>query len=284
MIYRNFAGTGVELPVIGQGTWNMGVAQLQEAEEIRTLRLGIDLGMSHIDTAEMYGSGSTEVMVGRALSGLRQKVFLTSKVLPSNASYSGTLKACERSLRRLGTDYLDLYLLHWWSGHHPIAETMRAMEELVRSGKTRFIGVSNSDALQLRQAQGVLSNQRLVCNQVCYHLKTRSIEFSLLPYCEGQEIAVVGYSPFGSGNFVTPNSEGWKKLAQIGARHGKSVRQVALQFLIRKASLFAIPKASSLEHVRENSEAAEFELTAEDLAVIDRVFPPPAKESPLEII
>jgi diketogulonate reductase-like aldo/keto reductase len=283
MIYRDLAGTGVKLPVIGQGTWNMGVAQAQEAEEIRALRLGIELGLSHIDTAEMYGDGSTEIMVGRALSGLRQRVFLTSKVLPSNASYAGTLKACEQSLKRLGTDYLDLYLLHWWSGRHPIAETMRAMEKLVRSGKTRFIGVSNFDTVQLGKAQGALSSQRLVCNQVCYHLRSRSIEFSLLPYCEGQGMAVVGYSPFGSGNFVTPNSEGWKTLAEIGASHGKSVRQVALQFLIRRASLFAIPKASGIEHVHENSGAAEGELTAEDLAAISRVFPPPTKESPLEI-
>jgi len=284
MIFRKLAGADIELPLTGQGTWMMGENPARIEEEVRALRLGLDLGMTHIDTAEMYGNGAAEELVGRAVAGRREQVFLVSKVLPSNASYRGTLQACENSLARLGTDVIDLYLLHWWSDSHPLEETMRAMEELVRAGKIRFIGVSNFDVRQLKRAQQAMSQERILCNQVCYHLKARGIEYSLIPYCDSQDIAVVGYSPFGSGNFVAPESREGKVLAGIAGRHGKSPRQVALNFLVRKHLLFAIPKSSRAGHVRENAGAVGWDLSAEDLAAMDRAFPPPARETPLAMI
>jgi diketogulonate reductase-like aldo/keto reductase len=284
MIRRKFADSGIKLPIVGQGTWKMGESLSRAAEEIAALRLGIELGMNHIDTAEMYGGGGAEELVGRSIAGMRHEVFLTSKVLPSNASYSGTLKACERSLKRLKTDWIDLYLLHWWSGRHPIVETMRAMQVLVAAGKIRFVGVSNLDGDQLRQAESAFTSGRLICNQVCYHMEARGIEFSLIPYCREQNMAVVAYSPFGSGNFISDRTRGGQVLVQIGVRHGKSPHQVALNFLTRLSGLFSIPKASSPDHVRENAEAVGWQLTAEDLAAIDHAFPPPAHEVPLEIM
>jgi diketogulonate reductase-like aldo/keto reductase len=199
--------------------------------------------------------------------------------VPSNASYKGTLRACDASLKRLNTDYLDVYLLHWWSGSHPIAETMRAMEELVAAGKIRHIGVSNLDVEPLKQAQRALTRERIVCNQVLYHLQSRGIEHRLIPYCESQNIAVVGYSPFGQGNFPLASSKQAKTLAAIAQRHGKTLRQVALNFLTRRASLFAIPKASNADHVRENAGGTGWQLTPEDLQLIDSVFPTPFQEA-----
>src|SRR5437773_8533971 len=187
MLEREFGSTAVKVPVIGQGTWNM------RRDGLEALRTGIELGMTHIDSAEMY-TGAEEV-IADAIRGIREKIFLVSKVLPSNASYKGTLRSCDASLRRLGTDYLDVYLVHWWSGSHPIADTMRAMEELVAAGKIRFIGVSNFDVSQLKQAQKALSREKIVCNQVLYNLRSRAVDSQVLPYCESQNIAVVGYSP-----------------------------------------------------------------------------------------
>jgi len=249
---------------------------------LEALRAGIELGMTHIDTAEMY-TGSEEI-VAEAIRGRRKEIFLVSKVLPSNASYKGTLGACEASLKRLKTDYLDVYLLHWWSGSHPISETMRAMEELVRAGKIRYIGVSNLDVSQLKQAQKALTREKIVCNQVLYHLRSRGIENRLLPYCESQNIAVVGYSPFGQGDFPSPSSKQGKALATIAERHGKTTRQVALHFLTRRPSLFTIPKAERVEHVRENAGASGWRLTMEDLKLIDEVFPLPSKDEPLDMM
>jgi diketogulonate reductase-like aldo/keto reductase len=283
MIAKTFGKTGIMLPVIGQGTWGMGENPSRASEEIASLRLGIDLGMTHIDTAEMYGGGRTEEMLSRALVGVRDRIFLTSKVLPSNASYSGTIQACERSLRRIGTDHVDLYLLHW-SSRHPIEETMRALEDLVRSGKTRFIGVSNLDVGELENAARALRLEPMACNQVCYHMRARGIEYSLIPYCAARDIAVVAYSPFGNGSFVAPRSKGAQALEQIAARHGKTSRQVALNFLSRMDAVFTIPKAANANHVRENAGAVGWTLTAADLASIDGAFPPPTHETPLEII
>ncbi len=283
MIYRRFGNTGEMLPIVGQGTWKMGEEPARRQEEIRALRLGIELGMTHIDTAEMYGNGSTEELVGRAIEGMRGKVFLTSKVLPSNASHAGTIRACERSLKRLRTEHLDLYLIHWWS-RHPIEETMRAMEELTRAGKIRFFGASNFDITQLRQAEQAISRGSIACNQVCYHLEARGIEYSLIGNCRSCGIPVVGYSPYGSGNFPSSGSRERRALAEIGKRHGKSPRQVALNFLTRQEGLFSIPKAACAEHVRENSRAVGWELSTEDLQTIDGFFPPPARETALEMI
>jgi diketogulonate reductase-like aldo/keto reductase len=244
------------------------------------LRLGIELGMTHIDTAEMY-TGAEEV-IARAIKGQRDKVFLVSKVMPSNASYQGTLRACEASLGRLKTDYLDVYLLHWWSGSNPIQETMRAMEKLVADGKTRFIGVSNLDVKQLKKTKAALTRERIVCDQVLYHLKSRGIEYGLLPYCQEQNAALVAYTPFGTGRFPSPGTQQGDALSTIASKHGKTPRQVALNFVTRQKGTFTIPKAGKLEHVRENAGSVGWRLDAEDLRLLDRVFPPPDKEVPLE--
>ena len=273
---REVGSTGNTVPIIGQGTWEI------KRGAIDALRAGIELGMTHIDTAEMY-TGAEEV-VGEAIRGRRQQIFLVSKVVPSNASYKRTLQACDASLKRLDTDYLDVYLLHWWSGSYPIAETMRAMEELVAAGKIRYIGVSNLDVENLKQAQKALTRERIVCNQVLYHLRSRGIENRLLPYCESQNIAVVGYSPFEQGRFPSPTSKQGRALAAIAGRHGKTPRQVALNFLTRRPSLFTIPKAGRLEHVRENAGGSGWELTAEDLRLIEQEFPAPGKDEPLDLL
>ena len=263
MITRTFGSTGVAVPVIGQGTWRMGEDRAEEKEEVAALRLGIELGLTHIDTAEMYGDGGAERVVAQAIAGARQEVFVATKVHPANASYEGTLKACEQSLRRLRRDHVDLYLLHWWSGQYPVAETMRAMEELVRRGLTRFIGVSNFDVGQMKTARAALRRERLACNQVLYHLRDREIEGALLPHCEAEGIAVVGYTPLARGGFMRG------VVAEIAKKHSRTPRQVALNFLTRRPSLFTIPKASQLHHVRENAAALDFTLTPEDLAALD---------------
>jgi diketogulonate reductase-like aldo/keto reductase len=266
MLARPLGSTGVAVPVIGQGTWKMGEDRGAHRQELDALRLGLDLGLTHIDTAEMYGSGGAERLVGEAIAGRREQVFLVTKVLPSNASYQGTLRACEASLRRLRTDYVDIYLLHWWSDAAPIGETMRAMEELVAKGRTRFVGVSNFDVAQLEAARGALGRERLACNQVLYHLRDRSVEKDVLPHCERQSIAVVGYTPLARGGFLRG------PVADIARRHGRTPRQVALNFLTRRPSFFTIPKASQPDHVRENAAALDFELTAADVAAIDAAF------------
>lgn len=266
MMRRVFGNTGVEVPVIGQGTWKLR----DKAAALDALKAGLARGMTHVDTAELY-AGSEEV-VGKAIQGRRDEVFLVSKVLPRNASHKGVLNACETSLRKLGTDHLDVYLLHWWSGEHPIEETMRAMGELVDSGKTRFVGVSNLDVEELDAAKSALGRHRLACNQVLYHLGARGIESDVLPWCERNGLAVVGYSPFGSGEFPAPGSKGGQVLAEVAKRHGKTPRQVALAFLTRKPSLFTIPKAEQVEHVEDNAGGA-FELPKEDIARIDEAFP-----------
>jgi diketogulonate reductase-like aldo/keto reductase len=263
----------MKIPLIGQGTWNLG------REGIEALRAGIDLGMNHVDTAEMYRN---EHIVAEAIEGIRGKVFLASKVLPSNASYKGTLEACERSLKQLRTDYLDLHLLHWWTGAHPISETMRAMEALVKAGKIRYIGVSNLDVDRLQEAQNALKRERLACNQVLYHLRSRGIEHRLIPYCQSQSIAVVGYSPFGQSNFPAHRSAQGRILSTIAAKHGKTERQVALNFLVREKGVYTIPKASSIDHVRENAGAAGWKLDSEDVALIDGAFPLPDVDAPLD--
>ena len=275
MLTREFGALGKKVSVIGQGTWAI------KSDARDALEAGVQLGMTHIDTAEMI-TGAEEI-VRQVIRNRRNEIFLVSKVVPSNASYRGTLRACEASLKRLNTDYLDVYLLHWWSGSHPIAETMRAMEELVAAGKIRHIGVSNLDVEQLKQAQRALTRERIACNQVLYHLRSRGIERRVIPYCESQNIAVVGYSPFGQGNFPPGSGKQAKVLASIAQLHGKTPRQVALNFLTRRDSLFAIPKASNVDHVRENAGGTGWQLTTEDLQLIDSAFPPPTKDEPLEM-
>jgi len=266
VIKRPFGATGVEVPVIGQGTWHMGERASDLKTEVAALQLGLDLGMTHIDTAEMYADGGAERIVARAIAGRRDDVFIATKVLPSNASYAGTIKACEASLKRLGTDHVDLYLLHWWSDRHPIADTMRAMCDLVGRGLVRHVGVSNFDVEQMTAAKRALGDVPLACNQVLYHLRDRSIERDVVPWCERQGVAVVGYTPLARGGFMRG------AVADVAKRHGATPRQVVLNVLTRRASLFTIPKASRAEHVRENADALRFTLTRTDVAAIDAEF------------
>jgi diketogulonate reductase-like aldo/keto reductase len=268
------------IAVIGQGTWNMEACD--RASAIATLRRGLDVGMNHIDTAEMYGDGEVEELVGEAIAGRRDEVFLVSKVLPGNASRVGTLRACERSLRRLRTDRLDCYLLHW-RGKHPLADTIASMEELERAGKIRAWGVSNFEVSDLEEARSIAGNGRIACNQVLYHLGERAIEHGVLPWCELHGVAVVGYSPFGHGRFPTARSQGGRVLAEIAAAHGATPRQVALRFLVRRPSLLTIPKTCDPERAAENAGAGDLRLRAADLARIDAAFPlgPPPAELPV---
>jgi len=289
MIKRKFGWTNVDVSIIGQGTWmieNSGDSNSNNLLAIKALQLGLDLGMNHIDTAEMYGNGKAEELVGQAIAGRkREDIFLAGKVLPSNASYEGTIRACKNSLKRLKTDYLDLYLLHWPSSQHPIVETMKAMEKLVADNLVKFIGVSNFNLKELQEAEQALENERIACNQVLYHLGYRAIEKRILPYCTKQGIAVVGYAPFGHGDFPSPNSAKGKVLEDIANRHGRTPRQVALNFLSLHSNVFTIPKTSHPERVRENSESVgDWNLTDKDIAEIDRVFPVSDKDSPLEMI
>jgi diketogulonate reductase-like aldo/keto reductase len=276
---HSFAWTGVEVPVIGQGTWHMGESRRRRADEVAALQLGIDLGLTHIDSAEMYGDGVAEEIVAAAMHGRRRTdVFLVSKVLPQHASYPGTIRAAEASLRRLGTEYLDLFLLHW-RGNRPLAETMAAMEDLVAAGKIRFLGVSNFDVDDMREAMRALRRERLACNQVLYNLRQRGIERELIPFCRQHDVAVVGYTPF--GGWPARRGNGLRVLEDIGRRHGASPRQVALAFLTRERHLFAIPKATGPEHVRENAGAGSIALEAADVAAIDAAFPAPPRGTPL---
>ena len=283
VLKRKFGWTNLQVPVIGQGTWMIEGDHNIESRAVESLRLGLDLGMSHIDTAEMYGDGHAEELVAEAIAGRRDRVFLTSKVLPSNASYEGTIKACKMSLRRLKTNWLDLYLLHWPS-RYPISETMHAMEKLVSEGLIRFIGVSNFDLEELKEAEQVLKNEQIACNQVLYHLGDRGIERHLLPYCKEREIAVVGYAPFGHGSFPSCQSRGGKVLAKIAKLHNRTPRQVALNFLTRHPCLFTIPKTTNPARVKENSGGVGWKLTDEDIMAIENTFPLPNHDTQLGII
>jgi len=265
---RQFDSTNYQLPVIGQGTWYIGASD--RALAIAALRRGIDLGMNHIDTAEMYGDA--EEIVGEAIAGRRDEVFLVSKVLPQNASRAGTIQACERSLARLDTDWLDCYLLHW-RGSYPLEDTIAAFDQLQVAGKILSWGVSNFDVPDLEEALEIAGEGGLVCNQVLYHLQERAIEHALLPWCEEHDVAVVGYAPFGHGSFPVPDTPGGRVLQEIAAAHNATPRQVALRFLVRRPSLFTIPKASRPDHTTENAGAGDLRLTEAELARIDRAFP-----------
>jgi diketogulonate reductase-like aldo/keto reductase len=274
---RKFGSTNRDIAVIGQGTWYIE----NGAAAIAALRRGLDLGMTHIDTAEMYGSGAAEEMIAEAIAGRREEVFLVSKVLPQNASRRGTILACDRSLARLKTDRLDCYLLHW-RGQYPLEDTVAAFEELKSAGKILAWGVSNFDLPELEEVSKIASGP--VCNQVLYHLEERTIEHAVIPWCEQHGVAVVAYSPFGHGHFPGPRTAGGHVLKQIAAAHNATTRQVALRFLVRKSSLFAIPKAASPEHAAENARAAEFQLTNAEVAQIDEAFPLGSRPSQLPML
>lgn len=269
---KPFACTGVNLPVIGQGTWNMperGPARNRACEAIRR---GIALGMRHIDTAEMYGSGAAEELVGDAIAGLpREGLFIASKVLPSNATYDGTLQAAERSVARMRCDYLDLYMLHWQESH-PLRDTMRALETLVSRGMTRYIGVSNFDVTAMREAASYLRDVPLSSNQVLYHLGERGIEHELIEAAANDGVAIVAYTPFGRGSYAR-SATGRTALERIAAKHDATLRQIVLAFLTRWPNVFAIAKAAGMEHVEENAAAGDVRLDAEDVAAIDAAYP-----------
>lgn len=268
MLSRIFGTTRRQVPVIGQGSWQIETAR--EADAVAALRAGLDLGMTHIDTAEMYGDGAAERVIASAIAGRRDEVFLVSKVLPSNASARGTLAACERSLRNLNTDRLDCYLLHW-RGRYPLTETVTAFESLKRDGKILSWGVSNFDVDDLEEVTAL--NGPPACNQVLYHLGERAIEHAVIPWCAAHGTAVVAYTPLGkSAAMYEGNGAGARALRQVAARHGAAPRQVALRFLLRHDNVFAIPKATRAAHVVENAAAAALGLGAADLAAIDAAF------------
>ena len=266
---RRFGNAALEVAVIGQGTWH--IEKDPRATAVAALRRGLDLGMTHIDTAEMYGSGDAEQLVAEAIAGRRDEVFLVSKVLPQNASRKGTITACERSLRRLRTDRLDGYLLHW-PGEHPLEDTLDAFEQLRRDGKVRTWGVSNFDVAEL-EAAWKIAGARLSCNQVLYHLQERAIEHAVIPWCAQHGVAVVAYSPFGSGAFPGPRTRGGRVLQGIAEAHGATPRQVALAFLVQSPDVFTIPKAGRPDHVEDNAAAAGLRLSAGEIARLERAFP-----------
>jgi diketogulonate reductase-like aldo/keto reductase len=268
MRHQRFGSRGHEVSVIGQGTWYIDRGDRKSA--VAALRRGIDLGMTHIDTAEMYGDA--EPLVAEAIAGRRDEIFLVSKVLPGNASRRGAIAACERSLARLKTGRLDCYLLHW-RGAYPLAETVAAFEQLVSVGKIRGWGVSNFDVDDLDEMLAVAGQGRIACNQVLYHLRERAIEHAVLPWCEQHGVAVVAYSPFGHHDFPQPGSKAGKVLQTIAEAHGASPRQVALAFLTRAPAVFAIPKASTSEHAADNAASGELVLGRDEIAALDNAFP-----------
>jgi len=270
--------SGVAVPVLGQGTWNMGERRASHADEVAALKLGIELGMTLIDTAEMYASGGAEEVVRDAVGSARDSVYIVSKVLPSNASRAGTIRACEASLKRLGTDRLDLYLLHWRGGV-PLSETVAAFEALQATGKILHWGVSNFDVSDMEELARVAGGNAVQTNQVLYNLESRGIDFDLLPAMDDQGIPVMAYSPVAQGALAENSG-----LARIAHRHGVSAAQVALAWTLRWPGVIAIPKATQLAHVRDNRAAADLQLTAEELADLDAAFPPPTRKRPLAMI
>ena len=279
---RPFGSIGREVAIIGQGTWYLDEAD--SATAIATLRRGLDLGMTHIDTAQLYGGGAAEELVGAAINGRRDEAFLVSKVLPQNASLSGTVTACERSLKRLKTDRLDCYLLHW-RGRHPLEDTFAAFERLRAGGKILSWGVSNFDVPDLDAVRRIAGTGHPVCNQALYHLRERAIEQAVLPWCEANGVAVVAYSPFGhTGGFPGPRTLGGRALKEIASHHQATPRQVALHFLTRRSSLFAIPKSANPEHAEENAGAGALALSDAELARIDAAFPLDPRPRPLPML
>jgi diketogulonate reductase-like aldo/keto reductase len=269
--------TGEKVPVLGLGTWRMGERASERAAEVEAVRLGLELGVRLIDTAEMYGEGKAEEIVGEAMGRLREEIYLVSKVYPHNASRKGAIAACERSLKRLATDRLDLYLLHW-RGSHSLAETVEAFETLKRDGKIRNWGVSNLDAGDMDELAGVPNGKNCASNQVLYHLGSRGIEWQLLPKCQKAKIMVMAYSPLGQGPLLRKPA-----LGKIAGKHGCDPAAVALAWVLRQPGVVTIPKATRPEHVRANIKAVDVELDAEDLAALDAAFPPPRRGAPLDM-
>ncbi len=270
--------SGIDIPALGLGTWQMGETKARANDEIDSLRLGLDLGMTLIDTAEMYGEGGAERIVGKALEDRRDEVFLVSKVYPWNASRTGTIAACEASLKRLGTDRLDLYLLHW-RGEHPLEDTVAAFEELKAAGKIGAWGVSNFDTADMEELLTVPQGENCAVNQVLYNLSRRGIEYDLLPWCQSRGVPVMAYSPIEQGRLVHH-----PELISIAKAYQATPAQVALAFLLERDGVIAIPKSSNLRRVRENRDAVDLDISDEDWAVLDAAFPPPAGKMALDML
>ena len=270
---------GTDVPALGQGTWHMGENRNRAKDEAAALRLGIELGMTLLDTAEMYGNGGAEEVVAQAIAGQRDKLFIVSKVYPHNASRSGTPAACERSLKRLRTDRIDLYLLHW-RGSHPLSETVEAFEKLKAAGKIRYWGVSNLDTSDMQELWRVPHGQACATNQVLYHPDSRGIEFDLLPWCNQHNMPLMAYSPVGQAGRLLRSPA----LAAVAKRHNATPAQIAIAWGMRHGTVISIPKASTQAHVRENAAAGAIELTEQDLAEIDAAHPPPRRKQSLDIL
>lgn len=267
---------------LGQGTWRMGEDRSRRQAEIAALRLGMDLGMTLVDTAEMYGEGGAEEVVGEAISDrAREEVFVVSKVYPHNASRRGVIEACTRSLRRLQTEYIDLYLLHW-RGSVPLAETLEGFQDLKNKGSIRDFGVSNFDVSDMEEAFALPGGDQIATNQVLYNLMHRGIESDLLPWCQKRHIPIMAYSPIGIDSAEQKRVFGNATVKQIAANYNATPTQIALAWLLREREVIAIPKASRPEHIRDNRAALDIALTAQDLKDLDQAFPPPDRKTPLE--
>jgi diketogulonate reductase-like aldo/keto reductase len=270
--------SGRVVPVLGQGTWEMGEKSERRQDEVAALRQGLDLGMTLIDTAEMYAEGGAEEVVAEAIAGRREEVFVVSKVYPHNATRRGAVEACERSLKRLKTDHLDLYLLHW-RGSVPLAETLEAFQRLKESGKIMDYGVSNFDVSDIEEASDYSGGEAIATNQVLYNLARRGVEWDILPWCRKNNIPVMAYSPIEQGRMLNNTV-----LKAIASRHTATPAQIALAWLLRQDGVIAIPKSSQPEHIRENYASLNVILTGDDLADLDRAFPPPRIKKPLEML
>jgi diketogulonate reductase-like aldo/keto reductase len=268
---------GGKVPVLGLGTWRMGERKSARSAELKALLLGLELGVRLLDTAEMYGDGGAEEIVGEAIAGKRDSIYLVSKVYPHNASRQGAIAACERSLRRLKTDRLDLYLLHW-RGSYPLAETVEAFERLKRDGKIAGWGVSNFDVNDMRELARVPNGGACLANQVLYHLGSRGIEWQLLQECDDAKVMVMAYSPLGQGALLNKRA-----LEKLASKHAVTPAAIALAFVLRQPNLVTIPKASDPDHVRANLKALEVKLDADDLAALNAAFPPPKRQTPLQM-
>ena len=269
---------GETVPRLGQGTWRMGETPRLRDAEIAALRLGLDLGMTLIDTAELYGDGEAERIVAEAIKGRRDEVFIVSKVLPQNASRAGTVAACERSLKRLNTDRIDLYLLHW-RGRYKLKDTLAAFQSLAKDGLIKACGVSNFDVGDMEELAALPGGTAVATNQVLYNLARRGIEADLLPWCRSRHIPIMAYSPVEQGRILRDRA-----LARVAERHRATPAQIALAWLLRQDDMMVIPKATSLDHVRENRAALDIELSKADLAELDKAFPPPRGAQPLEML
>jgi diketogulonate reductase-like aldo/keto reductase len=266
------------VPVLGMGTWGFGEHPENRKNEIEALQFGLDIGMRLVDTAEMYGDGASEELIGKALVGRRENAFLVDKVLPQHATRDGTIAACERSLRRLATDRIDLYLLHW-RGHVPLEETLAGFDALVRAGKIRYWGVSNFDVDDMEETVALPGGDQVVTDQVLYNLMRRGIEYDLLPWCEQARLPVMAYSPLEQGRLL-----GDPELRRIAAEYSATPAQIALAWVLRNPRIIAVPKASAPGHVKQNRIALDIPLAQHDFAALDRAFPPPTSKVPLEMI